>query len=76
TVLGVVVDLPADGEFGAALGAARLGQIATENCEPLDICRPPKIQKSYEPNLTLKGAFDDVYQRYRLAYPAISVLDL
>ena len=36
TALGIPVDLPADGDFGAAFGAARLGLIAAENADPLD----------------------------------------
>ncbi len=32
TALGIPVDLPADGDFGAAFGAARLGLIAAETC--------------------------------------------
>jgi sugar (pentulose or hexulose) kinase len=36
--LGLPVDLPADGDFGAAFGAARLGLIAAEKADPLAIC--------------------------------------
>ena len=35
TALGMPVDIPADGDFGAAFGAARLGLIAAEGADPL-----------------------------------------
>ncbi|TXI06027.1 MAG: xylulokinase, partial [Rhizobium sp.] len=35
TALGVPVDLPADGDFGAAFGAARLGLIAATGADPV-----------------------------------------
>ena len=35
TALGMPVDIPADGDFGAAFGAARLGLIAAEKADPL-----------------------------------------
>ena len=39
--LGIAVDIPADGDFGAAFGAARLGLIAAEDADPLAVCTPP-----------------------------------
>src|SRR4029450_9535769 len=41
TVLQVPVDIPADGDFGAAFGAARLRLIAAETAAPRVICTPP-----------------------------------
>jgi xylulokinase len=71
TALNVTVDIPADGEFGAAFGAARLGLIAAERADPLAICTPPATARSIEPDRDLRAAFDDSYARYRALYPAI-----
>src|SRR5690606_26674090 len=71
TALGLPVDIPADGDFGAAFGAARLGLIAAEKADPLAVCTPPSIAATVEPETALVGAFDEAYQRYRALYPAI-----
>ena len=71
TALGIPVDIPADGEFGAAFGAARLGLIAAEGADPISVCTPPATARSIEPDRELVGAFDDAYARYRALYPAI-----
>ncbi|MCX7306303.1 MAG: xylulokinase [Hyphomicrobiales bacterium] len=71
TALGVPVDIPADGDFGAAFGAARLGLIAAEKADPLVVCTAPKTEETIEPNRALAAAYNDAYQRYRALYPAI-----
>jgi xylulokinase len=71
SVLGLPVDIPADGDFGAAFGAARLGMIAAEKADPLAVCTPPATARTIEPRHDLKNAFDEAYRRYRSAYPAI-----
>jgi xylulokinase len=71
TVLGVPVDLPEQGEFGAAMGAARLGQIAATNADPASVCRPPPISATFEPQQSLMPAFRDAHARWRTLYPAL-----
>lgn len=71
TALSLPVDVPADGDFGAAFGAARLGLIAAENAEPMEICSAPAIEATIEPDLALKPAFDAAYQHYHALYPAL-----
>lgn len=71
TALDIVVDVPADGDFGAAFGAARLGLIAAEGADPHAICTPPPTTRSIEPDPSLRPAFEDAYQRYRALYPAV-----
>ncbi|WP_193176838.1 xylulokinase [Oricola nitratireducens] len=71
TVLGMPVEVPADGDFGAAFGAARLGLMAAEGADPATVCTPPEVQKIHEPDRDLEQAFGDAYQRYRALYPAI-----
>lgn len=71
TALEIPVDIPADGDFGAAFGAARLGLIAAENADPLAICAPPQVTATVEPDTALGPAFAETYRRYRALYPAI-----
>ncbi|SIQ13719.1 xylulokinase [Rhizobium sp. RU35A] len=71
TALGLPVDIPADGDFGAAFGAARLGLIAATGADPLAVCTAPKTAETVEPVLALTSAYDEAYHRYRALYPAI-----
>ncbi|ESW80915.1 xylulokinase [Mesorhizobium sp. LSJC269B00] len=71
TALQVPVDIPADGDFGAAFGAARLGLIAATGADPLAVCTAPRTDATIEPDAALGGAYADAYQRYRALYPAI-----
>jgi xylulokinase len=71
TALGIPVDVPADGDFGAAFGAARLGLIAATGADPRAICTPPATAETIEPDRALAGAFEEAYRRYRALYPAI-----
>ncbi|MCB1449923.1 MAG: xylulokinase [Nitratireductor sp.] len=71
TTLGLPVDVPRSGDFGAAFGAARLGLIAAENADPSDVCIAPATARTFEPEQSLSGAFDAAYQRYVKLYPAI-----
>ncbi|MCY0148427.1 xylulokinase [Hoeflea sp. G2-23] len=71
TVLGMPVDIPEGGDFGAAFGAARLGLIAAENADPFAICTPPATARTIDPNRELASAFDEAYSHYRALYPAL-----
>jgi len=72
--LGLPVQVPAEGDFGAAFGAARLALIATTGAAPLAVCTPPRIAETIEPDPRLKGAFEQAYGRYRALYPAVSAV--
>ncbi|MBO9099823.1 MULTISPECIES: xylulokinase [unclassified Rhizobium] len=74
TALGVPVDLPADGDFGAAFGAARLGLIAATGADPVAVCTPPATAGTIEPVSAFAGAYEEAYERYRALYPAIKSL--
>ncbi|MCR6502291.1 xylulokinase [Shinella sp. CPCC 101442] len=71
TALDLPVDLPADGDFGAAFGAARLGLIAATGADPVAVCTAPATAETIEPETALSAAYEDAYQRYRRLYPAI-----
>ncbi len=71
TALGIPVDIPADGDFGAAFGAARLGLIAATGADPLAVCTAPETEATVEPDAGLGAAFAEAYGRYKALYPAI-----
>ena len=71
TALGIPIDIPAAGDFGAAFGAARLGMIAATGAAPLAVCTAPGTEATIDPDAGLSRAYADAYGRYRALYPAI-----
>ncbi|MGI3168058.1 xylulokinase [Pseudooceanicola sp. C21-150M6] len=71
TVLGVPMLMPEGREFGAALGAARLGLCAATRADPAAVMTPPAVAETVAPVAALKPAFDAGYEKFRAAYPAI-----
>lgn len=72
TTLGFQLDVPAQGEFGAALGAARLAMMACG--AGADIAMTPPLSHSIDPDTALEPAFAEGLARYRAAYGAIKTL--
>lgn len=70
-VLGVTVHRVEEGEVGAALGAARLGQLAATGASPAAVCRKPGRLASYAPRRAQVAAYDETYARWRQLYPAL-----
>lgn len=75
TALGMPVDLPQDGDFGAAFGAARLGLVAATGADPASVFTPPKTAETIEPVASLSGAYEEAYGRYSALYPALKALN-
>jgi xylulokinase len=71
TVLGVPLHVPADGDFGAAFGAARLGLIAATGADPVSVCTTPVIARTVEPDAGRRAVWDDAYARWSRLYPAL-----
>ncbi len=71
TNLDTPIAIPADGDFGGALGVARLGLCAAEGVDPAQIMLKPAIQRVVEPDASLADAYARQYERYRALYPAI-----
>jgi xylulokinase len=69
--LGVPVDVPADGDFGAAFGAARLGLVAATGADPVAVATPPATAHTVEPQREHAAATAAAYGRFRALYPAI-----
>jgi xylulokinase len=70
-VLDRPLELAADSDIGAALGAARLAICAAEGADPSEICTRPEILRVIEPDPDLVAAYGDGYARYRALYPAL-----
>lgn len=71
TTLGMPVDIPAEGDFGAAFGAARLGMIAATGADPFEICKPPHTERTIEPEASLIDVYSAAYEKYKSHYAAI-----
>jgi xylulokinase len=69
--LDIAIDVPEEGDFGAGLGAARLGLIAATGADPFAVCAPPALRETIEPDAKLVPAYAAAYATYRKLYPAI-----
>lgn len=70
TVLNLPLHKTVDGDFGASLGAARLGMIAADKSDPLSVCSAPPVDATIDP----EGYAEEVdhhYERFRAAYAAL-----
>ncbi|SFQ74009.1 xylulokinase [Donghicola eburneus] len=68
TALDIPIRVPSSGEFGAALGAARLGMVAAENAEVTQVMTPPRLAEPIMPVQHLRHAYEDAYSKFRAAY--------
>lgn len=59
TTLDIEVALPEDGDFGGALGVARLGLCAAEGADPAEIMTMPGIKRVITPDRSLTTAYSD-----------------
>jgi xylulokinase len=74
TVLNHPLDLPEDGDFGAALGAARLAMVGDGAGSVAEIMTRPPIRETVAPVADCVAAYDTAYQTWRNAYPAVKEL--
>ncbi|WP_181704355.1 xylulokinase [Chthonobacter albigriseus] len=70
-VLNRPLDITAEGDFGGAFGAARLGRIAATGDDPFETLTPPPIARTIEPDPRLVPRYAEGYGRYRALYPAL-----
>ena len=64
---GVPIMLPEKGDFGAALGAARLAMMA-DGAAMDDVCKKPKTQTMINPDSAMTEALAPAYNRWRAIY--------
>lgn len=74
TLLDLPIDLPVKGEFGAAMGAARLAQCAATGVRAQDVMSAPDVARTIAPRSDLKAAYEEAYQAFRATYPALKDL--
>lgn len=74
TILNLKLAIPEKGDFGAALGAARLAMIG-DGAAIEKTLTSPKISKIVEPNVELVQKYEDAYQRFKKLYPLIKTID-
>lgn len=72
TLYGLPLDLPASGEFGAAMGAARLARAAATGEDPRAYMTPPAAAETVEPGAP--APYEAARARFAAAYPAIRSL--
>jgi xylulokinase len=73
TALNLPIQVPAEGDFGAAFGAARLGLMAATGAGA-EIATPPVISRAIDPDPALVAAFDAAHARYRAAAQSMELL--
>ena len=79
-IIADVLDIPVhrveEGDFGAALGAARLGKLAATGANPADVCGRPRRLATFAPRASAVAAYDDGYSQWRKLYPALKEFSL
>ena len=71
TTLNLPIHIPVAGDRGAAFGAARLGMAAATGADPTDLCTPPRIVETIEPEAALVPDYQRAWGQYRSLYPAL-----
>jgi xylulokinase len=71
SVLDRPLEIAADSDVGAALGAARLAICAAEGADPAEVMTAPEILRVVEPDPALARRYREGYARYRELYPAL-----
>lgn len=74
TALDLPLQRPAQGEFGAALGAARLAICGVTGALPDDLMTPPTLDDTIDPNPDLRAAYEEAYQSFRAGYSKLKDL--
>ena len=74
TVLNTPLHIPEGKEFGAALGAARLGIVAVTGAAVADVMTAPDTAEVIVPNARQVPAYDAAYSDFRRLYPALKAL--
>ncbi len=72
SVLDRPLEIAADSDVGAALGAARLAICAAEGADPAEVCAAPEIAARHRARSGARArATCEGYARYRALYPAL-----
>ena len=74
TILELPVDLPAQGEFGAALGAARLAICGVTGAAPADVMTRPAIAETIEPRRDLVPSYREAHGAFAASFPKLKAM--
>ncbi len=74
TTLNLPLDLPEQGGFGAALGAARLAICGVTGARPGEIMTKPPIAGTVVPRPDVSAAYEDAYRAYAATYPTLKAM--
>ena len=69
-MIGVEIALPVNGDYGAALGAARLGALASGR-SPEEVLTQPDIARIFTPNAELADHYRERHIRWQQLYHAV-----
>jgi xylulokinase len=70
-LLEVRLETHAGGETGAALGAARLGQLAS-GADEAEVCKRPPVSRTFEPSAEARAPLVERLGRFRALYRAVA----
>ena len=73
SVLDRPLDVHAEGDFGGAFGAARLGRLAATREDPFALALPPPVARVVEPDPALVPLYAEDYAHWRRLYPALKL---
>lgn len=68
TILNIPVNLPKDGEFGAAFGAARLAMLAANAGGVEEICTPPEMIETLDPQQNIVPDYEEAFNKFQSLY--------
>jgi xylulokinase len=74
TTLNLPVDLPEQGAYGAALGAARLAICGVTGADPAQVMTKPPVAETILPRADLVAAYEDAYQKFTASYPTLKAM--
>jgi xylulokinase len=74
TVLNLKLELPEQGDFGAALGAARLAICGVTGDAVVDVMKKPALAKTIVPNASMMDAYQVRYEQFRNNFPALKTM--
>lgn len=73
-ILNKPILIPADGDYGAAFGAARLALLAAENLTSAEVLTLPAIERKITPIEKNLPHYEAAYQHFRKLYPALKAV--
>ena len=74
SILNLPLDLPEQGEFGAALGAARLAICGVTGAAPAEVMTRPEIAETIDPRPDLRAPCEDAYRAFAASYPVLKAM--